>query len=98
MPQIIVTADRATDPEGAPVMFRERVNVKDFESEHFAAQLVERLNWAVGDAHEVEQSGTLQPERSPQQVERPEAHEDEEAPDPAPAGLTATASLARLGS
>ncbi|HEY1565966.1 MAG TPA: hypothetical protein VGF68_03080 [Solirubrobacteraceae bacterium] len=25
----------------------------DFESEHFAAQLVERLGWAVGDAEEV---------------------------------------------
>jgi hypothetical protein len=31
------------------------VNVADFESDHFAAQLVERLGWAVGDAHEAEQ-------------------------------------------
>jgi hypothetical protein len=35
-------------------MLRERVNVADFESDHFAAQLVERLGWAVIDAHEVE--------------------------------------------
>jgi hypothetical protein len=35
-------------------MLRERVNVADFESDHFAAQLVERLGWAVGDAHEAE--------------------------------------------
>lgn len=55
MPQIIVTADQdsvATDPS---VMLRERVNVRDFDSEHFAAQLVERVGWAVSDAHEVEQ-------------------------------------------
>ena len=46
MPHIIVTADHG---DGA-VMLRERVNVADFESDHFAAQLVERLGWAVGDA------------------------------------------------
>ena len=54
MPQIIVTADRgAVFGEGA-VTFRERVTVADFESQHFATQLVERLGWAVGDADEVE--------------------------------------------
>ena len=49
MPQIIVTADRPTDDGNRPVMFRERVNVRDFESGHFQAQLVERLGgqWAT---------------------------------------------------
>jgi hypothetical protein len=53
MPHILVIADHA--PEGAepPIMFRERVNVRDFESSHFAVQLVERLGWAVGDADAV---------------------------------------------
>jgi hypothetical protein len=61
MPQIIVAADRgAAFGEGA-VTFRERVNVTDFESEHFAAQLVERLGWAVEDADVVERT---QPESS----------------------------------
>jgi hypothetical protein len=55
MPQIIVTADKATDRADTSVMLRERVNVSDFESDHFAAQLVERVGWAVSDAHEVEQ-------------------------------------------
>lgn len=55
MPQIIVTADRSSDPEDRAVMLRERINVSDFESDHFAAQLVERLGWAVSDAHEAEQ-------------------------------------------
>jgi hypothetical protein len=54
MPQIIVTADR-TDRSDEAVLLRERVNVADFESDHFAAQLVERLGWAVEDASEIEQ-------------------------------------------
>lgn len=37
-------------------MLRERVSLADLESDHFAAQLVERLGWAVGDAQEVEQA------------------------------------------
>ena len=55
MPQIIVTADRTDDHGQTAVMLRERVNVTDFESDHFAAQLVERLGWAVSDAAEVEE-------------------------------------------
>ncbi|MGA2928241.1 MAG: hypothetical protein ABSG43_20040 [Solirubrobacteraceae bacterium] len=54
MPQIIVTADRGEEPGAGEVMLRERVSQADFESRHFSAQLVERLGWAVGDAHEVE--------------------------------------------
>jgi hypothetical protein len=54
MPQIIVTADESTGTEDGAVTFRERVNLSDFESGHFAGQLVERLGWAVEDAHDVE--------------------------------------------
>lgn len=53
MPQIIVTA-AGSDREDEPVLLRERVTVADFESDHFATQLVERLGWAVSDASEVE--------------------------------------------
>jgi hypothetical protein len=60
MPQIIVTADRADDHGDAAVMLRERVNVTDFESDHFAAQLVERVGWAVSDAAEIEEQAPLQ--------------------------------------
>ncbi len=83
MPQIIVTADRTSGREEAPVMLRERVNLADFESDHFAAQLVERLGWAVEDAHEVErQPNAGEVERQPNagEVERPEAGEDEPRP------------------
>ena len=51
MPQIIVRAD---DCEEGSVMLRERVTADDFESDRFAANLVERLGWAVSDAVEAE--------------------------------------------
>ena len=43
MPQIIVTSDHGAALGEGAVMFRERVTVADFESDHFAMQLVERL-------------------------------------------------------
>jgi hypothetical protein len=54
VPQIIVTADSGAAFGKGAVTLRERVSVADFESEHFATQLVERLGWAVGDADEAE--------------------------------------------
>jgi hypothetical protein len=54
MPQIIVTANQPVDGNDQPVMLRERVSAEDFKSDHFQAQLIERLGWAVGDAVEVE--------------------------------------------
>jgi hypothetical protein len=63
MPQIIVTADKLADDAAPAVMFRERVSVNDFESEHFAAQLVERLGWAVGDADELNRGSRLKAEQ-----------------------------------
>jgi hypothetical protein len=56
VPQIIVLADAARHHGEEAVMLRERVSLADLESDHFAAQLVERLGWAVGDAHEVEEA------------------------------------------
>ena len=46
MPRIIVTAD---DSAGR-VLHSERVTPADFETEHFRAQLAERVAWAVEDA------------------------------------------------
>jgi hypothetical protein len=59
MPQIIVTADRLSEEGEPPILFSERVSVSDFESDHFAAQLVERLGWAVGDADELSRGSRL---------------------------------------
>ena len=68
MPQIIVTADSAEDRDQDGVMLRERVNAEDFDSERFAANLIERLGWAVVDAVEVERDldrTTTEVERDP---------------------------------
>jgi hypothetical protein len=54
MPQIIVTADKQDQQGQGAVMLRERVSVADFQSRHYTAQLLERLGWAVGDAHQAE--------------------------------------------
>lgn len=56
MPRIIVTADSTRDGDESAVMLTERVSVRDFESPHFQTQLVERLGWAVGDAHDAERA------------------------------------------
>jgi hypothetical protein len=50
MPHVIVTADIANGRE-QPVTLRERIGTADLESNHFTARLVERLAWAVSDAH-----------------------------------------------
>jgi hypothetical protein len=54
MPQIIVTAGESPPASDATIVWRERVTTADFESERFAANLVERLGWAVRDATEEE--------------------------------------------
>ena len=56
MPHIIVVADSERNPAEDAVMLRERISASDLESQHFGAQLLERLEWAVGDAHQAEQN------------------------------------------
>jgi hypothetical protein len=58
-----VTADQAHDQIPDGVMLLERVNVADFESERFAANLIERLGWAVIDAAEAEEDSPTRHER-----------------------------------
>lgn len=57
MPQIIV---RTTRGDGT-VTWSERVNASDFDSAHFERQLVERIGWAVRDAHDIETDAARQP-------------------------------------
>ena len=86
MPEIIVTA--AGPPTGAEgVLLRERVSASDFESERFAANLVERLGWAVEDATEVERRGPITGRVREQRVEQEPKTEREPAPSPEPAGV-----------
>jgi hypothetical protein len=43
-------------------MLRERISLSDFESRHFATQLLERLGWAVEDAQQMEKTEVTQDE------------------------------------
>lgn len=53
MPQILIaTEDR--QESGSTVVYRERLDLDDLESDHFSAQLIERVGWAVLDADEIE--------------------------------------------
>jgi hypothetical protein len=63
MAQIIVTADRPVDRGEGAVMWRERITLADFESSHFQAQLIERLEWALSDATQAETAATELVER-----------------------------------
>lgn len=58
LPQVIVTADRCGGDLDSAVTLREWVSLADFDSEHFVAQLVERLAWAVGDAQGSDRSAS----------------------------------------
>jgi hypothetical protein len=63
MPEILVTTTAADEPDHV-ILMRERVCRSDLESGHFRGQLVERINWAVADAHQAER-GTAALEASP---------------------------------
>ena len=49
MARIIVTTDPRTD-HAAPVLLDESVYSMHLDNEHNAAQLIERLGWAISDA------------------------------------------------
>jgi hypothetical protein len=53
MPQILIVTDRPERTDSA-VVYRERITLSDLESDHFSAQLVERVGWAMLDAEEIE--------------------------------------------
>lgn len=59
MTQILVVAG-SRDDEGT-VVYSERLNPSDFESDHFSGQLVERVGWAVVDAEQIEQESETRP-------------------------------------
>ena len=55
MARIIVTTEQ-TDRPDAPVLLAERVCPDHLSDEHSAAQLIERLGWAISDAETVEKA------------------------------------------
>jgi hypothetical protein len=54
VPRIIVTTDPAHLIDDAPVLLDERVHSVHLSTNHAAAQLIERLVWAIGDAEDAE--------------------------------------------
>jgi hypothetical protein len=57
MPRIIVTTDLSQRVDDGPVLLDERVHSVHLSTEHAAAQLVERLAWAINDAETAERAG-----------------------------------------
>jgi hypothetical protein len=65
MPRIIVTTDPSLPASSTTVLLDETVQSVHLSSEHAAAQLVQRLAWAVGDAESAEGApATKWPERA----------------------------------
>jgi hypothetical protein len=54
MPRILVTAERSGQPPDPPVLLDEKVLADHLSDGSAAAQLIERIGWAVSDAEEVE--------------------------------------------
>ncbi|HEX3511496.1 MAG TPA: hypothetical protein VHT27_10415 [Solirubrobacteraceae bacterium] len=57
MSRVIVTTDTSPVPPGASVLLDEQVYPIHLSNRHGAAQLVERIAWAVTDAEKAQGSG-----------------------------------------
>jgi hypothetical protein len=57
MPNIMVVADTANGD--AAVFLAERLTTAQLDNAHFAAQLVERLQWAGEDAEQAERDAAI---------------------------------------
>jgi hypothetical protein len=53
MPKIIVRAE-TPDGEAASITLSERLAADNLDSDHYAAQLIERITWAARDAQALE--------------------------------------------
>ena len=68
MARVIVVAERETDPPDAldgdrrTFQLKERVTSSDARDPHVAAQLIERIGWALADAEDVELRQAARPE------------------------------------
>jgi hypothetical protein len=57
MPRILVTTEPVESSE-LGVMLDEHIATSDLASNHFAARLIERINWALLDAEKSERLGS----------------------------------------
>jgi hypothetical protein len=72
MPRIVVTTDPLSTPAAdSPVLLLdEHVHSVHLSSDHAAAQLIERLAWAINDAEDVEQQHADRPRRPERRAAR----------------------------
>lgn len=56
MPTILIISNKISD-RGSAVVLSEDVQPEHLASEHHAAQLIERVGWAVSEAKETEDVG-----------------------------------------
>jgi hypothetical protein len=59
MPRILVITDPSQTSDESPVLLEESVNSVHLSTDHAAAQLVERLAWAISDAEVAERRGAM---------------------------------------
>jgi hypothetical protein len=70
MPRIIVTTDPSRLPDDAVVLLDEHVHSVHLSTGHAAAQLVERLAWAISDAEDAERARPEAGSRPPARLSR----------------------------
>lgn len=61
MPRIIVTTQPSRLPDDAEVLLDEDVHSVHLSTGHAAAQLIERLSWAISDAEDAEAARRTRP-------------------------------------
>jgi hypothetical protein len=71
MPRIIVTTDPSEQRGERPVLLDERVHSVHLSTQHAAAQLVERIAWAISDAEDAERASAVRRPRPPRTSSRP---------------------------
>lgn len=54
MPRIVVTTEPKVASPDASVLLDERIVTADLDSDHFSAQLIQRIGWALHDADSTE--------------------------------------------
>jgi hypothetical protein len=59
MPRIIVTTDPSEQHGERPVLLDESVHSVHLSTQHAAAQLVERIAWAISDAEDAERASAV---------------------------------------
>ena len=73
MPRIIVTTDPSERTDDSPVLLDERVHSVHLSTQHAAAQLVERIAWAIRDAEDAERASAVRRVRTPRRPSRSRA-------------------------